>query len=125
MKESVIDIDVVCDLDHTLFRHSFLTKIFFTISSIFHRLALKNVDMDHSIFNAIHGKRVLILTGRDKDHDRKIIEKKLKKYDVKYTELMMCPRNELFLDWKLRELNKLKEHNPNLVWYDDEKPKGY
>ena len=119
------DIEVVCDLDHTLYRHPTITRVLFKISSFFHKLALKFVVIDKSVLKQIKGKKVVIMTGRDAVHDKKTITRNLERDGIHYEQLRMCPRFDLVLNWKIDFINKMKEKNQKLVWLDDDKPDGF
>ena len=121
MKSKLSIIEIICDLDHTLYYHSYLTKILFKISSFFHKSALKTLSINSNIFNKIKNKNILILTGRDDIYDKKIIIKKLQDDKITFDEIIMCPRKKLINNWKRDIVKEKLKINKNLEWYDDEK----
>lgn len=121
MRSKLSIIEVICDLDHTLYYHSYSTKILFKISSFFHKSALKTLSINSNIFNKIKNKNILILTGRDDIYDKNVIIKKLQDDNITFDEIIMCPRKKLINNWKRDIVKEKLKNNKNLEWYDDEK----
>lgn len=112
---------LVVDLDNTLFLHTFWTRFFFRISKFFHRLALISETLNRSLAESLRNKRVVILSGRNLEEEKDLFEQKLNKHNIKYDEIILCPRTKVTMDWKRKELEKIKEKYGNYFWMDDMK----
>lgn len=121
-QEDISKADVlVVDLDDTLLLHSFWTRLFFRISKFWHNLALKSEVLNKELAADIHARKVVILTSRNLDGDRVVLEKKLKNFGIKYEEILLCPRNKVMMGWKRQELEKIERKYGKYVWFDDMK----
>lgn len=122
MKDDKSSADVlVVDLDDTLFIQSFWTRLFFGISKFWHRLALRSETLNKSLAKDVANRRVVILTGRNLEGEKELLERKLKKYKVKYEEIILCPRTKILMDWKRKQLEKINKKYGTYFWIDDMK----
>ena len=112
---------LVVDLDQTLFLHTFWTRFFFTVSKLFHRLALKSEPLNKSLARDICNRKVIILTGRSLEGDKDILVRKLEKYNIKYDEIILCPRTEITMEWKKEKLEGIENKHGRYFWLDDMK----
>ena len=112
---------LVVDLDDTLFIHSFRTRLFFRISRLFHKLALRSVRLNRDLAEDIRGRRVIIMTGRNLDGDKEVVEAQLRRHKVEYESILLCPRMKLTMDWKRRELDSIEKKYGSYFWIDDMK----
>lgn len=122
MKDEISTVDVlIVDLDDTLFIQSFWTRLFFGISKFWHRLALRSETLNKSLAKDIANRKVVILTGRNLEGEKELLERKLKKYKVKYEEIILCPRTKILMDWKRKQLEKINKKYGTYFWIDDMK----
>ncbi len=122
MKDDMSSVDVlVVDLDGTLFVHSFWTRLFFRISRFWHRMALRCETLNRGLARDISSRKVVILTGRNLDGDKEVLEAKLRKYGIKYEEIILCPRNRITMGWKRGELENIRKKYGTYRWLDDMK----
>lgn len=112
---------LVVDLDDTLFLHTFWTRLFFSISKFWHKLALKSESLNTKLAEDIHNRKVIILTARNLYGDKDIVTQNLRKHGIKYEEIILCPRNQIMMDWKKRELEKIERKYGTYFWIDDMK----
>ena len=111
----------VVDLDDTLFLHTFWTRLFFSISKFWHKLALRSEVLNRKLAADIRSSKVIILSSRNLNGDKELLEKKLKKYGIHYEEILLCPRNQVMMGWKREELAKIKGRYGSYFWIDDMK----
>ena len=122
MKDEIASADViVVDLDDTLFIQSFWTRLFFRISKFWHRLALRSETLNKSLAEDIRNRKVVILSGRNLEGDKELLEEKLKKFKIKYDEIILCPRTKIAMDWKRKQLEKISKKHGSYYWIDDMK----
>lgn len=122
MAENIPLVDVVVvDLDDTLFIQSFWTRLFFKISKFWHRLALRRERLNKKLAEDISHRKVVILSARNLEGEKELLEGKLKKYKMKYEEIILCPRTMVFMDWKRKELEKISKKYGSYFWIDDMK----
>ena len=120
MKDEMASADViVVDLDDTLFIQSFWTRLFFRISKFWHRLALRSETLNKSLAEDIRNRKVVILSGRNLEGDKELLEAKLKKFKIKYDEIILCPRTKIAMDWKRKQLEKISKKHGSYYWIDD------
>lgn len=120
MKNEIASADVlIVDLDDTLFIQSFWTRLFFRISKFWHKMALKCETLNRSLAEDIRNRKVVILSGRNLEGDKQLLEAKLKKYKIKYDEIILCPRTKILMDWKRKQLAKISKKHGSYYWIDD------
>lgn len=112
---------LVVDLDDTLFLHTFWTRLFFAISKFWHKMALNTVVLNRELAGDIRSRKVVILSARNSEGDKAIMENKLKKFGIQSEEILLCPRNQVMMDWKKEELKKIKSRYGSYHWIDDMK----
>ena len=122
MRDEMASADVlIVDLDDTLFIQSFWTRLFFRISKFWHKMALKCETLNRSLAEDIRNRKVVILSGRNLEEDKELLEAKLRKYKIKYDEIILCPRTKILIDWKRKQLEKIEKRYGTYLWIDDMK----
>ena len=119
MKNNISADIIVVDLDDTLFIVSFWTHLLIKISKSLFRLGLKCEKLNRGLVDNIRNKKVIILSGRNSRWEKEISEKQLKRHNIRYEDLILCPRTEVIMDWKMKELKKIKKKYSNYFWIDD------
>ena len=112
---------LVVDFDQTLFLHSFWTRLFFRVSKLFHILALRYEKLNKCLAEDIRNYRVVILTGRNRAWEKDLLKEQLRKHQVEYEEIILCPRMKVIMDWKRRELEEIEKKYGSYYWIDDMK----
>ena len=106
---------VVLDLDKTLYKYKWYGIIFMRISQFFHDLALKAGRFDEGLYKKYENDEIIILTGRNDRFYSKTTLEQLKKDNVKYSKIYVCPKEDLVLRWKKQIVKKEKAD----IWLDD------
>jgi len=120
MRDEIASADVlIVDLDDTLFIQSFWTRFFFRISKFWHKMALKCETLNQTLAEDIRNQKVVILSTRNLEGDKELLEAKLKKCKIKYDEIILCPRAKILMDWKRRQLEQISKKHGSYYWIDD------
>ena len=113
----------VLDLDDTLFKVTKTSRFFFKLANRIFLLGFRFEKVNKGLLKEVRDKRVIILTGRADDWMKKITFKQLKKNGncvIFNDRIIMCPRGELYMNWKKEQVEKLKKEFPDLIWRDDD-----
>lgn len=112
MKEKAIE-----DLDNTLFYDSVISKLLKKLSRFFFRLSFRFQFINKNLSEVIEKNDITILTGRNEDLED-ITRKELERFGVEYKLLLLCPRKDIIMEWKQRNVKSLKQRGYT-HWYDD------
>ena len=82
-------------------------------------MAQKSVKLNRRLAYSIKHKKVVILTARNRDWEQKSTLIMLRKHEIEFEEIIMCPRLKLTMDWKRAELKKIEDKYGSYYWIDD------
>ena len=112
---------IFVDLDGTLFKDSWLSNIIFRVARLFRDIAYRFQKVDVQIRDQMRKyDKIIILTGRSLSM-LGITMDQLHTHKIEFNKVIMCDRQNLFVDWKKNVINNNSEQSDNITWLDDEK----
>jgi len=112
---------IVVDLDDTLFKRTWITRFFFWLSKFVYKLGINFERVNPRLLNVLKGFDVkVVLSGRADNWMREATLQQLESLVVQFDEIILCPRGKLYMDWKIRQVERLRKTFKNVVWLDNE-----
>jgi hypothetical protein len=112
---------LVIDLDDTLFKVGRITRFFFNLSKKIFRIGFRFERLNHEMLEVIRQHDTsIVLSARADDWMRDITLKQIEKYGISVSKIILCPRNDLYMNWKRESIKELQKVYKDLKWIDND-----
>jgi hypothetical protein len=112
---------LVIDLDDTLFKVGRTTRFFFNLSKKIYRIGFRFEKLNHEMLEVIRQHDAsIILSARADDWMRDITLTQLEKHRITANKIILCPRNDLYMNWKKEIIKDLQKAYKDLIWIDND-----
>jgi hypothetical protein len=112
---------LVIDLDDTLFKVGRTTRFFFNLSKKIFRIGFRFEKLNHEMLEVIRQHNTsIVLSARADDWMRDITLKQIEKNGISVSKIILCPRNDLYMNWKRESIKELQKVYKDLIWIDND-----
>ena len=112
---------VAVDLDETLFPYNLLTRLLLWLSKALYKLAILLETVDIGILAKLERYSIrMVLSARANDWARNITLAQLQVWGIKVDRVILCPRKQLYDNWKRNTISSLREKYDSVEWIDND-----